>query len=92
LAHRKLLERLRDRVVHRSQLGKLKLDRAATRRAMEDALRHLGDRYRVLVRMGKAEVPAELEGEMEAVRSLEDKLHAKDREIAALEEEEGVRP
>ncbi len=87
MAHRKLLERLRDRVVHRSQIGKLKLDRAATRRALEEALRRLGDRYRVLARMGKAEVPAELAGEMDAVRSIEDKLHAQDREIAALEEE-----
>ena len=87
LAHRNVLERLRDRVVHRSQIGKLKLDRAATRRALEEALRHLGERYRVLVRMGKAAVPPELEGEMDAVRKLEDKLHAQDREITALEEE-----
>ncbi len=41
----------------------------------------------LLARMGKAEVPAELAGEMDAVRSIEDKLHAQDREIAALEEE-----
>ncbi len=84
---RRILERLRDRVIHRSQIGKLKLDRGATRRELDKALLHLGDRYRVLVRMGKAEVPAELEPEMDAVRSLEEKLQAQDREIAELESE-----
>ncbi|HSN93107.1 MAG TPA: hypothetical protein VLS93_17890 [Anaeromyxobacteraceae bacterium] len=82
-----LLESLRDRVVHRSQIGKRKLDRAATQRALDKALRDLGEKYRALVRAGQAAVPDELSRDVEEVRKLEERLEAEDGEIAALEGE-----
>jgi hypothetical protein len=87
LRPKNLLELLRDRVVHRSQIGKRKLDRAATRRDLDRALRVLGERYRELSRSGRFEVPVELSREMEEVRRLEARLEAEDAEIAALEGE-----
>jgi predicted DNA-binding protein (UPF0278 family) len=87
LQPKNLLESLRDRVVHRSQIGKRKLDRAATQRELDKALRDLGERYRALVRSGRVDVPDDLSQEMEGVRKLEEKLEAEDVEIAALEGE-----
>ncbi len=83
----KWLESLRDRVVHRSQIGKRKLDRTAARRELDHVSRELGERYRALVRIGRAEVPGELAVFMDAVRAVEEKLAALDKEIAALEDE-----
>lgn len=83
----KLLEALRDRVVLRSQIGKRKLDRSATRRELDDALRRLGERYRALVKAGRVELPGELTLLDDAVARLEAKLAAQDEEIAALESE-----
>ena len=85
---RNLIERIRDRLVQRSLVGKRKLDRTATRRALDGAIRDLGERYRELVRTGRVEVPAELAGPMQQVRWLEDKLDAHDKEITALESEQ----
>ncbi len=84
----KWLEMLRDRVVHGSQIGKRKLDRTAVRRELDHASRELGERYRALVRMGRAEVPGELEVFVDAVKLVEEKLAALDREIAELEKEQ----
>jgi hypothetical protein len=84
----KLLEALRDRLVVRSLIGKRKLDRTATRRELDELLRQLGERYRSLVRAGRMEVPAELAGLVQSVRTLEEKLEAQDREIAALQHEQ----
>jgi hypothetical protein len=81
------LETLRDRVVHRSQVGKRKLDRAATRRDLDKALRDLGERYRRLVKQGRTEVPGEIAYQMDEVRRIEERLEAQDREIAELEKE-----
>jgi hypothetical protein len=88
VARKRVLEKLRDRVVHRSQIGKRKLDRAAARRALDKALRDLGERYSRLVRSGGADVPAGLADEMSAVQNLEERLAAYDREIAELEKEQ----
>jgi hypothetical protein len=85
---RNLIEKIRDRLVQRSLVGKRKLDRTATRRALDGALRELGERYRELVRTGRMEVPAELQGPMQHVRFLEDRLDAHQREITALENEQ----
>jgi hypothetical protein len=87
----KFLESLRDRVVHRSQIGKRKLDRTGTRRELDLALRELGERYRGLVRTGRIDVHAELAAVMEAVRRLEERLAAQEREIADLESERPTR-
>ncbi len=81
------LERLRDRVVLRSQIGKRMLDRSAIRRELDAALRDLGERYRQAVREGRVEVPSDLAGKMEDVQKLERKLEAQDTEIAGLEDE-----
>ncbi len=83
-----IIERIRDRLVQRSLVGKRKLDRTSTRRALDGALRDLGERYRQLVRTGRMEVPAELQGPMQQVRYLEDRLDAHEREITALENEQ----
>ncbi len=87
----KLLEALRDRLVHRSLIGKRKLDRTSTRRELDGALRDLGERYRALVRTGRMEVPGELAGLMQLVRSLEERLEAQERDIEALENEQPSR-
>lgn len=84
----KFLEAIRDRLVHRSLIGKRKLDRTATRRELDRLLRDLGERYGALVRAGRVEVPAELASLVEAVRGLEERIEAQDREIAALESEQ----
>jgi hypothetical protein len=84
----KLLETLRDRLVHRSLIGKRKLDRTATRRELDGALRDLGERYRALVRAGRMEVPPELAGRVEQVKGLEERLDAQGKEIEALEREQ----
>ena len=83
----KLLEALRDRVVHRSQIGKRRLDRSVTRRELDDAQRHLGERLTALVRSGRLAAPAELETKLDAVRGLEERLAKQDAEIAELEGE-----
>ncbi len=83
-----LIERIRDRLVQRSLLGKRKLDRTSTRRALDGALRDLGERYRALVRTGRIEVPAELAGPVQAVRDLEERLDAHDKVITALQDEQ----
>ena len=85
---RNLIETIRDRLVQRSLVGKRKLDRTATRRALDGALRELGERYRELVRTGRMEVAAELQGPMQHVRFLEDRLDEHEREITALENEQ----
>jgi hypothetical protein len=87
VARRNILQTIRDRVVHQSQIGKLKLDRAAIRRELDRALRELGERYSRLARTGGVDVPAGLADEMGAVRKLEERMAAQDREIAALEED-----
>ncbi len=84
----KLLESLRDRLVHQSRIGKRKLDRTATRRSLDAALRELGARYRAVVRAGRAEGPAEIEGAMQAVKDLEATLEAQETEIRTLEREQ----
>lgn len=84
---RKILEGIRDRLVQRSLIGKRKLDRTATRRALDDALRNLGEKYRGMVRAGRVDVPEEIAAAVERVKTLETKLEEQDREIEALEKE-----
>ena len=81
----KLIEKIRDCVVLRSLVGKRKLDRTATRRRLDAALRDLGERYRELVRAGRTVVPPELQPFFQTVRALEETLVAQEREIEALE-------
>jgi hypothetical protein len=80
----KLLEVIRDRVVHRSQVGKRKLDRSAARRRLDLALRDLGERYHALAAAGTVAVPAELAGLVEEVRRREQRLASHDLELAKL--------
>ena len=83
----KLIEAIRDRLVHRSLIGKRKLDRGATRRQLDAVFRDLGERYRALVRAGRVNVPAELAALVERVRDLELRLESQERDIEALENE-----
>jgi hypothetical protein len=82
-----LFEKLRDRVIHRSQIGKRKLDRVATRRSLDEALLELGRRYRLAVDAGGLQVPEELLPALEEARRLERRLAAEEQEIAALKRE-----
>ncbi len=82
-----LLEWLRDRVVHRSQIGRRKLDVAVTRRRLDEALLVLGRRYRTLVKEEQGTVPARLVVEMDQVASLEAQLAEQERELEALKAE-----
>lgn len=84
----KLLERIRDSLVQRSLVGKRKLDRTATRRELDGVLRDLGERYRELVRAGRMHVPPELAALVQAVRDLEGRIEAQERDITALESEQ----
>jgi hypothetical protein len=84
----KLLEAIRDRLIHRSLIGKRKLDRSVTRRELDALLRELGERWRALVRAGRVQVPDELAPLVERVRGLEMRLEAQDRDIEALQNEE----
>jgi hypothetical protein len=84
----KLLETLRDRLVQRSLIGKRKLDRTATRRELDAVLRDLGERYRALVRAGRAEVPGELASLVHRVKDLESRMDAQEKDIEALKREQ----
>jgi hypothetical protein len=84
----KLLEAIRDRLIHRSLIGKRKLDRGVTRRELDVVLRELGERWRALARAGRVAVPDELAPLVERARGLELRLEEQDREIRALQSEE----
>jgi len=81
------LEFIRDRVVHRSQVGKRKLDAAFTRRELDAKLRELGERVVALAREGGAAVPDDLAGLLREARELEERLQGQLSDIAALESE-----
>ncbi len=83
----KLLEILRDRVIHRSQIGRRKLDRVATRRCLDEALRELGRRYRLALDAGGVQVPEGLLPAVEEVKVLEKQLAEQEKDIADLEKE-----
>ncbi|MBI5069817.1 MAG: hypothetical protein HZB56_16405 [Deltaproteobacteria bacterium] len=81
------LESFRDRVVHRSQVGKRRLDATFTRRQLDAKLRELGACCARLVEQGTASIPAELAAAVQEVRALEERLRAEMQDIAALESE-----
>ncbi|ABC82216.1 hypothetical protein [Anaeromyxobacter dehalogenans] len=83
----KLFEALRDRVILRSQIGKRKLDRTATRRALDKALRDLGERFGALARAGRVTIPGELAVVVKKVQDLELRLEQQERDLAELERE-----
>jgi len=83
----KLLEMLRDRLIYRSQIGRLRLDQVATRRRLDEALRELGRRYSLWLEGGSTEVPSELTPAVEEVRRLKRRLAEQETDIAALEKE-----
>ena len=82
-----IFEKLRDLVIHRSQIGKRKLDRVATRRSLDEAFLELGRRYRLAVEAGGLPVPEEVLPALEEARRLERRLAAEEQEIAALQKE-----
>ncbi len=83
----KLLEALRDRLIHRSQIGRRKLDRVATRRRLDEALLELGRKYRLALNGGAVQVPEELTPVVAEVKRLEQVLEAQEKDIADLEKE-----
>jgi hypothetical protein len=82
-----LFEKLRDLVIHRSQIGKKRLDRVVTRRSLDQALRELGRRYRLAVEVGGATVPEELVPALEEATKLERRLAEEEQDLADLEKE-----
>jgi len=82
-----LFERLRDLVIHRSQISKRRLDRIVTRRSLDEALRELGRRYRLAVEGGGVPVPEELLPALEEARKLEKRLAEEEKDLADLERE-----
>ena len=81
------LESFRDRVVHRSQVGKRRLDATFTRRDLDQRQQELGARFAALVRQGTAAVPSELAALVQEIREMEDRLRNQMQDIAALESE-----
>lgn len=81
------LETLRDRVVHRSQVWKGKLDATFTRRQLDAKLVALGEKFLLMAREGRAAVPPELRDVFTEARDLEDRLQGKLDEVAALRSE-----
>ncbi len=81
------LESFRDRVVHRSQVGKRRLDATFTRRQLDDKLRELGACCARLLEQGTAAIPEELAAAIQEVRSLQDRLRSEMQDIAVLESE-----
>jgi Tfp pilus assembly protein PilN len=87
---KQLLERIRDRLIHRSQVSKEKLDAAFLRRELDGKLRDLGEGYRDQVRSGAQPVPDALSAVMAEVVELEEKLESKQQQIARLEKESAI--
>ncbi len=81
------LETLRDRVVHRSQVWKGKLDATFARRQLDVKLVALGERYLLLAREGRVAVPPDLREVFTEARDLEDQLQVKLADVAALRSE-----
>ncbi len=84
------LEFLRDRLVHRSQIGKRKLDAAFVRRELDRKLRDLGEAVSALAQAGRMAVPEELAAVMAEVTRLEKDLETMEAEIAVLQKENAV--
>ncbi len=82
-----LLDSVRDQVVHRSQIGKGKLDAVFARRELDRTWLDLGERLSELARRGKMAVPAELTGLLAKARLLEDRLRDRETEVARLRRE-----
>jgi hypothetical protein len=81
------LETFRDQVVHRSQVGKKRLDAGFTRRELDRKLLELGERFVALVGHGAGAVPGDLAALVQEVRKLQENLRSQLQEIAALEGE-----
>ncbi len=83
----KLLEKFRDRVIYRSQLGKRRLDAAFTRRELDQKWLELGERYSELARKGRVAVPADLAKLIDEIRRLEQRLAEQQQDVADLKQE-----
>jgi hypothetical protein len=81
------LESFRDRVVHRSQVGKRRLDATFARRDLDLRHQELGERFLSLVQQGTAAAPQELAALVQEIREMEDRLRCQLQDIAALESE-----
>ena len=82
-----LLDSVRDHVVHRSQLGKSKLDAVFARRELDRTWLELGERLSEMVRRGGMAVPVELRGLLSRARELEERLRDRETEVARLRRE-----
>jgi hypothetical protein len=78
---------VRDRIVHRSRLGKEKIDVAFARRALDQKMLDLGERYYALVRAGTATAPEELRGMLAEIDELARKLDGLKEQVQRLENE-----
>ena len=81
------LEKLRDRVVVRSQVGKRKLDAVFTRRELDRKLAEIGQGLLAMAREGRVSVPQELAGAVLEAKQIEERLELQRADITALESE-----
>lgn len=84
---RGFLIELRDRIVHRSQMGKEKLDAAFARRELDRRFLDLGEKFYELAHDGRAAVPEGLRELMREVEGLAERLAAHRDQLRRLEDE-----
>lgn len=84
---REFLFGLRDRIVHRSQVGKEKLDTAFARRELDRRLLDLGERYHQMVQEGRAGVPDDLRALVNEVEALARRVAIHHEQLRRLEDE-----
>ena len=87
MAVRGFLNELRDRIVHRSQMGKEKLDATFARRALDKIFMELGERYYEIASRGEVAVPEDLRDLMRKVDSLAKRVAAHREQLKRLEDE-----
>jgi predicted nucleic acid-binding Zn-ribbon protein len=87
VAIRPFLVALRDRIVQRSQIGKEKIEVAFARRALDQRMLELGERYYAQVRSGAVTVPDELRSVLAEIEELARKLDGMKEQVQRLENE-----
>jgi len=84
---REFLIEFRDRIVHRSQVGKEKLDAAFARRELDRRFLELGEGYYHLAQDGRTAVPEELRELVREVEALARRVEVHRDELKRLEDE-----
>jgi len=78
------LDRIRDAVVRSSQIGKLKLDATLLRRERDRLIQQLGESALNLIMTTRLSVPEELAPLVKQIQTLESRIEADSRQMAAI--------